>query len=246
MGKDPGDILVKAVSFLLAVESATKFLSTALFDYGKKTLIGEISCQSDGRSHSEKLLPLVDRIIRENGITLENIKAIAVSTGPGSYTALRVGIATVMGLSAGRSMAIFPVSTLKTMAVGVGEESALVAPVLPAGRGRVYTAVYRSNSSKGVLLAPEIAETSLLPEDFISLMRSFKRKVFIVGLGLEFARGIKEAVYNDAVFPNARNAGFLALKGDIPAVSAKDLKITYLQEPDFGAARSPLTLPQNH
>ena len=95
-----------------------------------------------GRDHAEILLPLVDRVLREAGVALREIEAFAVAIGPGSFTSLRVGLATVKGLAFGTAQPVAAVSSLAALAWSAGASEAPLVPLLDARRGEIYAAIY--------------------------------------------------------------------------------------------------------
>jgi tRNA threonylcarbamoyladenosine biosynthesis protein TsaB len=97
---------------LLAVESATSVPGVAVLR-GEELLV-ELAQPGD-QHHAETLLPLVDRALAQSGLELDEIEAFGVSIGPGSFTSLRIGLATVKGLVFGTSRPAVPVSTPPTM-----------------------------------------------------------------------------------------------------------------------------------
>ncbi len=130
---------------LLAIESATARASVALLrgDDALAERAGE-----GERHHSETLLPLIDEVLRESDVALGDVAACAVSIGPGAFTSLRIGVATVKGLCFGSDRPVAPVPTLEALAeagrragaVGPGD---VAVPVLDARRGEVYVAAHR-------------------------------------------------------------------------------------------------------
>ncbi len=92
--------------------------------------------------HSEKLLPAVQKALSESGITGRNLSGIGVSLGPGSYTGLRIGLATVLGLAAGWNVPVKGVSTLRVIAASLPEGSVL--SCIRARSGEVFAAAFSS------------------------------------------------------------------------------------------------------
>lgn len=135
---------------LLALESATDWLSVAFFDGAE--LVGLF--EADGRRrHAAATMPLVERGLAEVGWTLDTLEAIAVSAGPGSFTSLRIGLATAKGLAFGRDWTAVGVSTLEAMALGAAEDGAggagsadaePVLALLDARRGEWYAGAWRA------------------------------------------------------------------------------------------------------
>jgi tRNA threonylcarbamoyladenosine biosynthesis protein TsaB len=127
---------------LLAVESATSVPGVAVLR-GEELLV-ELAQPGD-QHHAETLLPLVDRALAHSGLELDEIEAFGVSIGPGSFTSLRIGLATVKGLVFGTSRPAVPVSTLKALswtALCDADSETPVVALLDARRGEAYAAGY--------------------------------------------------------------------------------------------------------
>jgi tRNA threonylcarbamoyladenosine biosynthesis protein TsaB len=136
---------------LLAIESATDWLSIALLDGEDVVLLRE----AEGtRKHASSLLPLIDTGLSEIGWSIGDLDSLAVSAGPGSFTSLRIGLATAKGLAFGRNLRAVGVSTLEAMASAapIADSSAAVNVValLDARRGQWYAGGWsRSASGSG-------------------------------------------------------------------------------------------------
>jgi len=124
---------------ILGIETSTKTCSVALTD-GEK-MRDEISVSS-GLSHSEKVIPLIDEVLRRNRIFLKDINGIAVSIGPGSFTGIRVGVSTARGLAQSLNIPVIGVPSLDGLAFGIGLRGELVCPMIDALRREIYTALY--------------------------------------------------------------------------------------------------------
>jgi len=133
---------------VLALESATAALSVALLR--GSDVIDEVSAAAGPAAAT--LLPAVDALLVGAGVALADLEAFAISIGPGSFTSLRVGIATVKGLAFESDLPIAPVSTLAALARAAGPTDQLVVPMLDARRGEVYAAAYASGSSEEAAL----------------------------------------------------------------------------------------------
>jgi len=149
---------------ILAVETATERLSVALLD-GERVLAERSG--SAGRVHSETLLPAIDAVLAEAGIELANVRAFALAVGPGSFTGLRIAVATVKGLGFGGSACALPVSTLAALAEGSGALArGPVLALLDARRGEAYAGLYAADDAvllEDTVLRPE-ALAPRLPE----------------------------------------------------------------------------------
>ena len=100
--------------YILNIETATKNCSVALAKDGKTILCKEIA--EEGYSHAERLHVFIEEIIREAGITFQDIVAVAVSQGPGSYTGLRIGVSAAKGLCYALNIPLIAVDTLQVLA----------------------------------------------------------------------------------------------------------------------------------
>ncbi len=96
------------------------------------------------RTHSERLMPALVTVVKDAGLAPRDLELITVTTGPGSFTGLRIGIATAKGLSYALGCALVGVPTLDALAYGACQPSGLVVPALDARRREVYAAVYRA------------------------------------------------------------------------------------------------------
>jgi tRNA threonylcarbamoyladenosine biosynthesis protein TsaB len=156
---------------LLALESATAFASVALLR--GEALLGELTT-TGARPHSERLLPAVDRVLAGAGVTLAEVGAFAVSIGPGSFTGLRIGVATLKGLAFGDASPVAAVPTLEALAASAGGAQPVLA-CLDARRGEVYAAVYAASGASRV---PLVAEGVFTPAE---LARGVPRPCTLVG-----------------------------------------------------------------
>ncbi len=134
------------MSYILNIETATKNCSVALAKEGKTILYKEIA--EEGYSHAERLHVFIEEIIKEVGITFQDLIAIAVSQGPGSYTGLRIGVSAAKGFCYALDIPLIAVDTLQVMASQVTVSSGLIIPMLDARRMEVYSAVFTPNYEK--------------------------------------------------------------------------------------------------
>lgn len=103
-------------------------------------------------THAEAILPAVEQALQEAGITIKNVELLAVAGGPGSFTGLRIGIATAKGLSLGLGIPIVLVPTLDIYGWAWKELEGMVVPVIDARKHRVYCANYFRGQRIGNLM----------------------------------------------------------------------------------------------
>ena len=162
---------------LLAFETSAKAASVALFE--GETLLGE-QYQNTGLTHSQTLMVMAKDLLSQCGKQVQELDAVAVANGPGSFTGVRIGVAAAKGLAWGREIPCYGVSTLEAMALGLGVFEGYVCPVMDARRSQVYNALFYVN--QGIL-------TRVAPDRAISLqelgqeLKSLEKNVFLVGDG---------------------------------------------------------------
>ncbi len=125
---------------ILAVETATAWQSVAILEDDRILAIRE---QEAGGAHGTLLLPAIDLLLAQSGLKLLGLDGMACSIGPGSFTGLRVGLSTCLGLRAATGLPLVLVPTLEAMARNVGVTPLAICPVLPSRRGEVYWAIFR-------------------------------------------------------------------------------------------------------
>lgn len=164
---------------ILAIESSAKAASVCLCEEEK--ILAE-SYQNSGLTHSRTLLPMCQSMLENCGITLEEVDVIAVAAGPGSFTGLRIGLATAKGLAWPGEKRCCGVSTLEAMAWNLAHMDGMICCAMDARRNQVYNALFEAKG--GVL-------TRLTPDRAISLETLFqgpnaeKRTQIVVGDGAE-------------------------------------------------------------
>ena len=147
------------MGYILNIETATKNCSVALAKEGKTILCKEIA--EEGYSHAERLHVFIEEIIKEAGITLNDLSAIAVSQGPGSYTGLRIGVSAAKGLCFALNIPLLAVDTLQVLASQVDVADGWIIPMIDARRMEVYSAIFTPNlDKKREILAEIIDENS--------------------------------------------------------------------------------------
>jgi tRNA threonylcarbamoyladenosine biosynthesis protein TsaB len=151
------------LSYILNIETATKNCSVALAKEGKTILSKEIA--EEGYSHAERLHVFMEQIIQESGITFNDLSAIAVSQGPGSYTGLRIGVSAAKGLCYALNIPLIAIDTLQVLASQARVSNGLIVPMLDARRMEVYSAIFNVNLENKRATAAEIISDNSF-EDF--------------------------------------------------------------------------------
>ena len=136
---------------ILGIETATMTGGLALIDEGK--LISEYTLNMK-TTHSSRLMPALDWILKDASLNKNQIDGIAISIGPGSFTGLRIGLATAKGLAMGLNIPLVTVPTLDALAYNVSYSPYQICPVLDARKKEVYSATYRYENSVIVRKSP--------------------------------------------------------------------------------------------
>lgn len=136
---------------ILSVDTSTAASSLVLSMDGK--LEGEINVESK-ETHSVRLLPCLETLLRSCGYGINDVDAFAVVCGPGSFTGVRIGLTTIKGLAESLSRPTIPVTAFEAWVEKYPEQTGILVPVIDARRGEVYGAVFSRNGETTELLSP--------------------------------------------------------------------------------------------
>lgn len=150
------------MSFILNIETATKNCSVSVAKDGKTIVCGELA--DEGYSHAEKLHVFIEEVIAKAGISVQDLNAIAVSQGPGSYTGLRIGVSAAKGLCYALNIPLIAIDTLKTLASQAEVTDGKIIPMLDARRMEVYSAVFNTDLSIERAIKAEIIDENSFQE----------------------------------------------------------------------------------
>src|SRR5262245_30256569 len=214
---------------VLALETSTLAGSVALLDDDR--VVGE-TMLNISLTHSERLMAMVDRLLQDSGVRLDHLGGLAVSVGPGSFTGLRVGIATAKGLALALHLPVVPVPTLDALAARLPFAAAPVCSVLDARKGEVYLSRYEWRHEGMARLWDYLA---LSPEEAAERLQP---PVILLGDGVPACLPFLERLGKDATLaPPAQSIPSAALVGQLGrmlletgrAVSADALVPLYLR-----------------
>ncbi|MFT6985278.1 MAG: tRNA threonylcarbamoyladenosine biosynthesis protein TsaB [Psychromonas sp.] len=192
---------------VLCVDTSTEACSVAvLCRTDKEHLISEQFMLAP-REHTSKILPTVEQVLQQSGLTLADIDVVAYGRGPGSFTGVRIGISIAQGLAYGIEKEMVGVSTLQAMAQQAYKTQQVtdVYAAIDARMGEVYFAHYQLKNSLMTLLNEEVV---IKPADLLALELDVVQNAVLVGSGWavypELMEYFKDARKLDIEFPNAR------------------------------------------
>jgi tRNA threonylcarbamoyladenosine biosynthesis protein TsaB len=177
---------------ILGLDTSTMMTTCAVME--DETLLGEFSLSLD-MSHSEALVPMIGELMDNLGMKIMDMDGFAVSKGPGSFTGLRIGLATAKGFAHVTGKPIVGVSSLEVLADNMyGHET--VVPMMDARRDRVFTAIYKMEKNQWL---PVLNPDALPVDDLIQIINRDHERVVLVGDGAvkyrdEFVRGFSSKV----------------------------------------------------
>lgn len=157
--------------FVLAFDTATEQVAIGLgvIEGSSVRLVGACDVEAP-RAALGRLLPLVRDLLDESGISVRDLAAIVVGRGPGSFTGVRIGVATAKGLSHGAGVPLYGVSTLDAVAWNLREHQGLLGVVGDAMRGEVYPALYRTAGGAVERLSAErVADPAIVAAEWAEL-----------------------------------------------------------------------------
>lgn len=192
----------------MLIETSAKICSAALAVDGKVVFSKK---NDEGMAHARLLPGFVDEVLKNLGGA--KIDAVAVSSGPGSYTGLRIGVATAKGLAFGYDAPLIAVPTLELLAYTVKssvevEKDALICPMIDARRMEVYSQLFDADVKKAGETQAEI-----ITEDSYKELLQTGKKVYFAGDGSAKCSGVitsENAVFVDSIEPDAANMAELA------------------------------------
>lgn len=194
------------MALILNIETATKNCSVALSKAGKTLAIKELSEQNF--SHAEKLHVFIEELFSETNLKLEDLNAVAVSQGPGSYTGLRIGVSAAKGLCYALSIPLIALDTLEILARKIQVNSGIIIPMIDARRLEVFSAFFDSSFTKIRAIKAEVIDEN-----------SYKEESEILHLIGDGAMKFKEILtdekfhyYPEIQYPSAAEMGLISFQ----------------------------------
>lgn len=214
---------------ILVIDTSGPVCGTAVMD--EERVYSEFTAQNRN-THSASLMPMVEAALHAAGTELKDLDAIAAVTGPGSFTGVRIGVATAKGLAHGAGLPCIPVDALEALSVSAGGYDGIICPIQDARAGQVYGAAFRAGERM-------TGDAPMKLEEYLEAVRPLGERFLFIGDGVPVHRErIAEAFGGKADFaephlgylrPSA--AGMIALKSG-KQMDYLDLQATYLRPPN--------------
>ena len=217
---------------ILAIEACGLPASAALVCDGKT--VAEVTVNNK-LNHSVTLMPMIDYLFRITELDLSDVDYIAVSTGPGSFTGLRIGAGTAKGLAHGAGKRIVGVPSLDALACNIFNAGEIIAPVMDARRGQVYTCFYERRGDRLDRLTDYM---TLDIDECVDRVLGFGKNAVFLGDGtLVYGEKILRASEKFSLAPlnnnmqRAASVGLAAMLDVSNAVTYNNLSLFYLRKP---------------
>lgn len=181
---------------ILAIESSSITASVAIIT--DDVLAAEYTINHK-KTHSQTLLPMIDEICKMTDTEIQSIDLIAVSSGPGSFTGLRIGSATGKGIGLAMDIPLVSVPTLEAMAYNMYGCNVLICPLMDARRASVYTGIYSFNNNDDgddFKINVMLGQSLLSIEELIAILNEMNQEVIFIGDGINVSKMAIEAGLN--------------------------------------------------
>lgn len=227
---------------ILGIDSSGLVASVAVWEDG--IILGEYTTNYK-KTHSQTLLPMLDELKKMIELDLKTLDAIAIASGPGSFTGLRIGSATAKGLGLALEKPLVEVPTLEGLAYNLAGVSGLVCPILDARRNQVYTGIYEFAAEKTLQGETEyrlktiFQQAALDIRELLDKLEKLKREVIFLGDGVPVYRDlIRQERRGEFSFApahmNAQRGGSVAALGAVyyaqgRTIAAADHRPEYLR-----------------
>ena len=220
---------------ILGLDSSGLVAGVAIVENG--VLLAEYTTNYK-KTHSQTLLPMLEELRGMIELDMNTLDAIAVASGPGSFTGLRIGSATAKGLGLALNKPLVEVPTLEGLAWNLWGSSRLVCPLMDARRNQVYAAAYQfSSQEEGLLLEHVIPQSPVDVAEFVDKLNEIGQEVAFLGDGVPvYLELIKEHIevpyYLAPAGVNRQKAASIAALGEIYLAQGKAVE-AHAHKPEY-------------
>jgi tRNA threonylcarbamoyladenosine biosynthesis protein TsaB len=215
---------------ILAIDAATEACSVALQINDQVISRFELCPQQ----HSQRILPMVDEVLKEAGVTLSELDLLAFSSGPGSFTGVRIGVGVAQGLAFGADLPLVGISTLQIMAQGAirTNNAKSVIAAIDARMSEIYTAEFTAVNGLACRVDKDIV---VKPDDVVYTLEG---EIYAVGTGWKTYKGeltakVPSVIHSEVLYPQAVDMLVLAeqaLVDGLSVLKAEDAQPQYVRD----------------
>ena len=192
------------MALILNIETATKNCSVSISKEGKTVACREIATESF--SHAEKLHVFIEELLKETNFNYNDLMAIAISQGPGSYTGLRIGVSAAKGFCYALNIPLIAIDTLELLAKRISINEGIIVPMIDARRMEVYSAIFDVDYTKIRKVEAEIIDSNSYAE--------IQNKIHLVGDGISKFKDVltdeKFIFHENITYPSANEMSLIS------------------------------------
>lgn len=189
---------------ILSIDTASNLCTVAILE--NRECIKEIIVD-DARNHSEKIMPIIDKVLKETGIDLKNINLIVCDKGPGSFTGIRIGVGTVIAFQDCLNIPCIGVSSLKALAYNVRQEG-IICSLIDAKNENVYYGLFENKNNEYTQIG-ELEFKNI--NEVISILKSKTSTITFVGDGVIANKNLIESNIPNYIFCDKNNLSSISL-----------------------------------
>ena len=214
---------------ILVIDTSGPVCGTAVMDETK--VYSEFTAQNKN-THSASLMPMIEAALNAAGTEMKDLDAVAAVTGPGSFTGVRIGVATAKGLAHGAGLPCIPVDALEALAASAGDFDGIVCPIQDARAGQVYGAAFRKEERL-------TGDAPMKLEEYLNTVSALGERFLFIGDGVPVHREAITAAMGEKVefapayrgYLRPSAAGWIALEKGMET-DYLGLQATYLRPPN--------------
>lgn len=166
---------------ILAIDTSSKNCSVAIVEIEKEKFnIINFKNSDDERTHSQKLMPMIKESFEDSGLTLDNIDLLACCVGPGSFTGIRIGVATVKAFADAKNIPVVGITSLESLAYNVFDKGYII-PLIDAKNNNVYSSLFLHDNSYSLELEHVADNIDIILDKFSSYINNNNKDVYFVG-----------------------------------------------------------------
>ncbi|MCG2610809.1 tRNA (adenosine(37)-N6)-threonylcarbamoyltransferase complex dimerization subunit type 1 TsaB [Flavobacterium sp. SM15] len=194
------------MAYILNIETATKNCSVTIAHDG--AILSSIEVADQGYSHAEKLHVFFEEALKEAGITFQDLNAVGVSQGPGSYTGLRIGVSAAKGLCYALGIPLIATDTLEALSRKISVNHGIIIPMIDARRMEAFTAIFSRDYEKIRETQAEIIDQTTYSE--------CSETIHLIGDGASKCKEVltsdKFVYHDEVIYPSAREMALMSFE----------------------------------